>query len=590
MSEQNQSFLSKLNPFSKTFKKVENVSAEAKKQSQIINNSVGYSESDASEIKQAMHNYFKGNADDYDGSIQSYQQAERVVSSVNKGKQIKIYREMEKYPEISDGLDYICDEAIFVDKESRVVTLSIKRDMPPHISRIIQAEFDYITLDAMKLHKNAWRWFRRWVVDAEFYGEKILNDNQDRIVSVKMLNPSITYPIYNGDEIMYYLQKDTNNGSKVMSGMNYTYSGEGDSYIRMNKDQVAYTNFGEFGANFLDVRGFLEPAKLPFNHLKNLEIALLLYRLVRAPERYVFNVEVGKMPVQKGREYLNRLKEEHRKEEFFDADTGEVDVMSNFMTVLEDFWFMKRQGDGSSVDTIGGNMDLGNINDVDHFLKKLYVSIKLPKSRWSIGEVEGQKQYSKPGEITYEEHKFSMMVGRMKSQFMEFVRDVFMTQLKLDGVPSEYISRDFLSLEFTNANLFQKEKELMVLESEMAQFNSISGSILSPTNKAGLFSEEYIMRRIMGDSEYDKNKELRDLELEKIIEKELEEKEKEVDPSDGVSNDSLDNDTFDEPTDDFGGDEPTETPTETPTEEEPTDEDEGSNIDDNLGGVEDTEL
>lgn len=587
MADKKKGFLSRLNVFSNIFRKVENTSEESRVQSEVIENSQGYSETDMGQIKSAMKDYFDGNSDDFDGSVSSFNQAEQVVSSVNKASKVVRYREVERYPECSDALDYICDEAIFVDTSSRVLTISFKRNIPPQIERVIKAEFDYITYDVMELHKNAWHWFRRWLVDSEIFMEKILNTDRDRIVGVKQLAPQITYPIYAGDEILYYLQENKSKSSNTMGGAYTTYNND-SRFVRLNKDQVSYVNYGEFGTSFLDVRGFLDPALLPFNHLKNLEIALLLYRLVRAPERYIFNVEVGKMPVQKGREYIERLKSEHRKEEFFDANTGEVDIFSNFMTVLNDFWFMKRQGDGSSVETIGGNMDLGNINDVDHFLKKLYRAMKIPKSRWAMSEGEGQYPFGKPGEISYEEHKFSMMAQRLRSRYVEMVKDVFFTQLKLDGVPDEYISEDFLVFNFTDANLFQKQKELMNLESELAQVNSVTSMIISEANKEGLFSKEYMLRRIMGDAEYELNHEMCKTELDVIAQKEIDKKDQEEVGESTLDNfDSEPTDSNEEPMGD--GIDDAEEPTgdaEEPTgdTEEPTDDT------DVLGDIEDAEI
>ena len=514
MQEVNQgkrNFLARLNPFSPTFWRITDTSAEETFVHQSIQNSVGFGETDEmalvkDELK-AMFNS-QGNGTDYDVA-KSLSQAEITTTAMNKTMRIRQYREMEGFPEISDALDYIGDEAICVDEENRVATLEVRRNLPPDIKRIVLAEWDYITMDVLKLHENGWDYFRRWLVDSELFLEKILNDSRDRIIKTKQLNPTITWPIYSGEEIMYFVQKPSSAMANQSTYSNYTYTSganyindKPDSLVRLNATQVAYANFQRFGANYLDIRGFLESAVMPYNWIKNLELALLIYRIVRAPERFLYNVEVGKTPTTKARENMNRLKVEYRKRDFVNPTSGEIDTSKAFMSMVDDIWLMKREGNGSDISTVGGNMNLGEINDVDHFKKKLLTSLKIPKSRWGMSDTSENKGFTRPGEISYEEHKFNQMVQRMRNKFVLIIQDVFFTQLRLDGIPEKYITSDMFLIKFTDSNLFQREKELMILTDQISRVNDANQYLQTQQNPDGLLPFDSTMAKIFGVSEW----------------------------------------------------------------------------------------
>ena len=573
-NEKQLSFWDKFNPFSQTFGRIRNRSGQEHNLNQTMRNSVGNSENN-SEILRAFKQHFNNTDDTNFGSASPKMLEDVVVSSNNKILKILKFREMENFPEISDALEYITNEAIFTDRNNKVCTMSIIRDVPIDIKRILVAEFDYITYDAMKLHENAWFWFKSKLVDSEIFLEKVLNDKQDRIISANKLNPLTTFPIKSENKILYFLQKKTSqdesyniSGNFYSGGIQSVYGSQesyGDNeYIRLNSNQVAYSNY-DGGNSLFETKGYLDSALLPYNHLKNLELSLILYRVIRAPERFKFDVEMGKMPTEKGKEYLNKLKNEFRKREFFDPKTGEIDMMKNFASVLDDFWFVKRGGVGSDVSTIGGTMDLGNITDVDHFLKKLYKSLKLPQSRWGITDGSAPKGTYKPEEITFEEHKFYQMVQRLRQRFVKVVQDFYFTQLQLDGVPEEYISEEYIQIQFVDHNLFQKEKELSLINSMVETINSASGFIQGDTK---FLEQEYILRKILGDDEYDKNLELRNLR------KENEEMKKKLLKSDkkDLKNDKEDNANDGGDFGGFGGDND-ESPIEdeTPAEATPTD-------------------
>jgi hypothetical protein len=435
---------------------------------------------------------------------------------VNKSQRIAKYREMSYFPEISDALDIICDDAICEDSSGRIVNLEIQKELPDHIHDEIRKHWEYLLVEVFGFNETAWDLFRKWLVEAELYCELVLNNEGNDIIDIKILPAHTMVPVYsNVGDIDTFVQ--TIKPINIENQNQYTATNEEDGNVVFDKDQVAYIKYNDIGTNQIDVRGFLESSIRTYNQLKNLEDAVVIYRLVRAPERRLWNINVGRMTKPKAEEYLRGMMQRYRKRIKYDSTTGAMDSAQNVQAMIEDYWFPKNQdGEGTTVDAIGGGQNLGEMEDVNYFLKKLYKNLKLPSSRW--GDVEGGNIYStgKSGEISREEVKFARFVERLQNRFKYLLLDSFITLLRLRGVDSKYVDYSLYNVIFTETNLFKEYKELELLESRFALLGSIESYIYKPgENPDGYFSKEFVLRKwfMMSDEEYNQNKDL--LEKEK---------------------------------------------------------------------------
>jgi hypothetical protein len=278
------------------------------------------------------------------------------------------------FPEIVDALNTICDEAITPDEKGEFVKLVINREIPLREEKHIRRVFDYINNDVLKFKTRGWEFFRTWLVESELYLEKILNDKGTKIIGVKMLPAANTYPIYEGAVIKKYVQT-----TKRVNSFNNRHLNE--SEVSFDPDQITYVNYGQYGVNLLDVRGYLEASIRTWNQLKNLEDALIIYRLVRAPERRLWNVEAGRLPPGKAEEFLKQQIARYKKEFSINTD-GTIDSQKLFQALTHDYWFIKREGQGTEVTNLQSGINLGEIDDVNYFLRKLYKTLLIPRSRW----------------------------------------------------------------------------------------------------------------------------------------------------------------------------------------------------------------
>ncbi len=464
---------------------------EVEEEKAIVKNSIAASEDDLISKNKNLGNY-------NGGILNNYIQFEQVFQT--KEQKISKYREMEDYPEISDALDIVSDEAIIQDDEGKIVSLTIKgeADLPKNIVKQIRDESEYLMENVFKIKERGWPVFRRFLSEGETYLEKIVDDKKKSIVSLKIIPPFRITPVYESSIIKGYyhgtLKKDAN-GSWT------------EDNVFMPSTQVAYINWGEYiRGDITDPKSYLWSAIRPYNQLRNLEDALMVYRLSRAIEKRVFNIEVGQMPAGKAREYLSKMINQFKKVINYDSNTGQIQQSQNLMSLNEDFWFTQNNGQGSKVETLQSGMNLGELKDVEYFLKKLYKTLKMPKSRWE--DSNSLFNSGKGGEITREEIKFNQFVERIQGRFKKLFVDCLLTQLKLKGIAEEYINPNLYDYTYTQSNLFAEYQKIELLESNLSLMNTAFPLIWSPINPQGVFDKEFAMKHFfrISEEEYLENK------------------------------------------------------------------------------------
>ena len=157
-----------------------------------------------------------------------------------------------------------------------------------------------------------------------------------------------------------------------------------------------------------------------------LSIVFLAHQNVR-----IFYIDVGNLPKDKAEQYLKDVMNRYRNKLVYDASTGEIRDDRNHMSMLEDFWLPRREGGrGTEITTLPGGSNLGEIDDIQYFQKKLYRSLNVPVSRLA----EETFNFGRSAEITRDELKFTKFVQRLRKKFTPLFTDILKTQLLLKGV------------------------------------------------------------------------------------------------------------------------------------------------------------
>ena len=355
----------------------------------------------------------------------------------DKGGRLRDYRIMSAYSEVADALDEICDEFINVDENGRVASLIYENiDLTVDEKTDIDEEFSKF-IDFFELKHKGWQYFRQLLVEGEVFFEMILHDDyvKEGVLGLINIPAEIVEPVYNNIQNMLvkgYIYK------KPIFSATQPDKVEKTEMIPMEQNQLVYVNSGVYNDSKEFVIPFIENARRPYRQLSLIEDAIVIYRLVRAPERLVFNVDVGNMAPPKAEAYLRKLIQNYWARKTFDSDQSNVVNKFNPQSMLDAFWFAKRQGsEGTSVTQLPGGANLGELADLMYFIKKLYRALKVPTTR-----IDPEDRTVDPASILREELKFAKFVIRQQQKFAAAIKKGFTTNLKLRGLWEEYNSRD----------------------------------------------------------------------------------------------------------------------------------------------------
>ena len=409
----------------------------------------------------------------------------------NKSGRLRDYRIMAAFSEISDALDEICDECINKDENGNIINLKFRNtELDETKQQEIKDEFERY-IDYFDLEKKGFEYFRQILIEGELYFEHIIHKGytDEGILGTVILPSDLIDPIYDNIQNMiikgYILRKpifDPKKPEKI----------EKFDFIPMDENQVSYINSGIWNQDKTFRLPFIENARRAYRQLSLVEDAIVIYRLVRAPERLVFNVDVGNMAPPKAEAYLRKLIQEYWSKKTFDTNqSGQVQKF-NPQSMLDSFWFAKRAGsEGTSVTQLNGAANLGELADLMYFVNKLYKALKVPTNR-----LNPDSQFSDGESILREELKFAKFIIRMQQQFASGLKNGFVTHLKLKGIFHEYdLKAQNLHLHFNVPTNFYELRESQKLEFKATNFNSLASN--------EFISNTYAQKRYLGWNDVD---------------------------------------------------------------------------------------
>lgn len=429
---------------------------------------------------------------------------------------IRKYREMSLHPEVDNAIVDIVNEAIDGTNESAPVEIVLDDlEQTTRIKNIITEEFDNI-LKLLDFNNESYEIFRKWYVDGKIHYHIIINENSSKngIEELRYISPLHIKKIREekkgigegGVEIIeeideYFVYTPEIHKSKSVG-------------IKLTTDSVCYVTSGLIDEENNKVYSYLHKAIKPTNQLRMMEDAIIIYRLSRAPERRVFYIDVGNLPKNKAEEYLRGVMNKYKNKMVYDAITGEVKDHKNTLSMMEDFWLPRREGGrGTEISTLDGGQNLGQLEDIDHFQKKLYQSLSVPYSRIAGDDAAGFN-LGRSSEITRDEVKYSKFIARLRKKFSMIFVELLKTQLILKKIITadewdeieEQISFNFLSDTF-----FAEMKEAEMLRERI-------GTLAEMREYIGTyFSMEWARKNILQMTDEDIT------EMKKQIEKEQKE-------------------------------------------------------------------
>jgi len=447
------------------------------------------------------------------GYFGQYLDTEGVTDQASEGDLIRRYREIAMHPECDAAIEDIINEAIVSNSDSAPVDIILDDlDQPDTIKDQIKEEFNNI-ISLLQFNNYGHEIFRKWYVDGRVYYHILVDEKQPKrgIIELRPIDATRMTKVKQLNQ-----EKDEKTGVTLIKDVEeyYMYRDAGlaktNQGIKISKDAIQYTTSGLLDSSRKKVLSYLHKAIKPVNQLRMMEDSLVIYRLARAPERRIFYIDVGNLPKGKSEEYLRGIMNQYRNKLVYDASTGEIKDDRKHMSMLEDFWLPRREGGrGTEITTLPGGENLGQIDDIIYFQKKLYKSLNVPSNRL---EQEAQFSLGRSTEISRDEVKFQKFINRLRKKFSWMFLDLLRVQLILKGIISEQDWTTFkedIVIDFIQDSAFAELKENEIMRERIGLLTEMDQYV------GQYFSKEWIRKNVLMQTEDDIERMREEIDAEK---------------------------------------------------------------------------
>ena len=344
------------------------------------------------------------------------------------------YREMSQVSDCEIAIDNIVNEAIVQDGTSPPVNIVLDQtSLTESIKRKVRDEFTKV-LDLLNFNNYGHDIFRRWYIEGKIYYHIMIDENNPQLGIVELRSLDSTKI-----KKVKHVKQEKVAEKKVEVSLNpmYSYNEAGldaktGNGVMISGDSIAYATSGILNANKKQVLSYLHKAIKPLNQLKMVEDAIVIYRISRAPERRIFYIDVGNLPKIKAEQYIRDIMTRYKNRLVYDSDTGEIKDDRRHQSMLEDYWLPRREGGrGTEITTLPGGENLGQLDDVEFFQKKLYKALHVPVSRL---EADSGFSLGRESEITRDELLFSKFIQKLQTRFSHVFDEIMEKQLILKNI------------------------------------------------------------------------------------------------------------------------------------------------------------
>jgi len=423
------------------------------------------------------------------------------------------YRDISSQPECDAAIEDIVNEAIVGDSGEAPVNLLLDElDISDKIKESIQHEFNEI-LSLLGFNSYSHDIFKKWYVDGRLPYHIIINAEQPKqgIKELRYIDPAKLRKV---KEIEH--ETDPHTGAKIIKKVDeyFIFQDEklnvADQGVKIYPDAIAFCTSGLMDPTRKRILSYLHKALKPVNQLRMMEDSVVIYRISRAPERRIFYIDVGNLPKGKAEEYLRGIMNQYRNKLVYDAKTGDIKDDRKHMSMLEDFFLPRREGGrGTEITTLPGGENLGQIDDIIYFQKKLYKSLNVPVNRL---EQESQFTLGRTTEITRDEVKFKKFIDRLRKRFSDLFMQLLKTQLLLKGIitSDDWKSwKEKIGFDFIEDNYFAELKQGEMIRERFDLLSNVQDHI------GKYLSHDWVAKNVLRMSE----EEIKDMEQQIEIER-----------------------------------------------------------------------
>ena len=362
------------------------------------------------------------------------------------------YDAMDNDPIISSALDIYSDECTLKNEFGEVVQIKSKNE---RVKEILENLF----YDILNIEFNLWSWTRNMVKYGDFFLVQEIQPGVG-IINVKPL------PVYETERLE---NTDPNNPNYVKFKVNHDPNGKGEyeNYEVVHFRLLSDTNFLPYG------KAMIENGRRIWKQVSLMEDAMLIHRIMRAPDKRVFKIDIGNIPPQEVDNYMQRIINKMKKTPFVDKQTGDYNLKYNIQNLTEDFFLPVRGGDsGTQIDSLGG-LEYTAIDDIDYLKNKMFAALKIPKAYLGYDEnVNGKAT------LAAEDVRFARTIERIQRTLISELTKIAVTHLAAQGIEGTEMVDFELNL-VNPSTIYEQEKvnlwsEKVRLVSDVQGLNMVS--------------------------------------------------------------------------------------------------------------------
>lgn len=388
----------------------------------------------------------------YVNSLSSYGQYERLARYGD-------YQEMELTPEICSALNITADETCCEDEYGNIIKITsdndeMKQDLEELFYNIINVDF------------NLWSWVRNLLK----YGDTCLFVDASTENGILNLLP---IPINEIEREEGYDKEDP-------FAVRYRWLTQGNTILQ-NWQIIHFRMLGNDA--FLPYgQSMIEPARRIWRQLILIEDAMLVYRIVRSPERRMFKIPVGNIAPEEVDRFMEDIKNKMKRQTIVDPSTGRVDMRYSAMDMIDDYYLPTRGGEGPTIESLPGGAFTGDIEDVQYIQGKLFAALQVPKAYLGYEQDIGSKST-----LAQQDVRFAKTIERIQKMVIAELNKIALVHLYLLGYRGAELTKFNIEMASPSTIAQQQHLELWRMKLEVAG-----------AAQEGMLSKEMIYRDIFG--------------------------------------------------------------------------------------------
>jgi len=374
------------------------------------------------------------------------------------------YDAMDNDPIIASALDIYADESTTKNEYGEVLQIKSSNE---NVREILHNLF----YDIINIEFNLWPWTRNMVKYGDFFLGLEIAEGKGVINVIP--------------QSVYYSERveggDPNNANSVKFKVEQDRTGklEWENYEMAHFRLLSDTNFLPYG------KSMIEGGRRIWKQLSLMEDAMLIHRIMRAPEKRVFKIDIGNIPPQEVDNYMQKIVNKMKKVPFVNKDTGDYNLKYNMQNLTEDFYLPVRGGDsGTSIENLTG-LEYAATEDIEFLQKKLFAALRVPKAYLSYDEnINGKAT------LAAEDVRFARTIERIQRTIVSELTKIAIVHLAAQGIDDAEMVNFDLSL--TNASTIYEQEKV----------NLWSEKVRLATDMAGLkmLSKEWVYSNVFGMS------------------------------------------------------------------------------------------